>query len=42
MCSVIDNPTSREIRAVIRFLHAKKWVLWESIMHNARPFMGIK
>jgi hypothetical protein len=22
MCPVIDNPTSREIRAVIRFLHA--------------------
>jgi hypothetical protein len=23
MCSAIDNPTSCEIRAVIRFLHAK-------------------
>jgi hypothetical protein len=36
MCPVINNSTSWEIRAVIRFLHAKTLVLRKSMVNYTR------
>jgi hypothetical protein len=35
MCPAIDNPASCEIRAVIRFLHAKTLVVRKSVVNYA-------
>jgi hypothetical protein len=35
MCSAIENPTSCEIQAVVRFLKLKTWALRKSIVNSS-------